>query len=109
MLDALDTFASFPAHGPQDISLADINERAAAIECYLDLDLPDYGPAQVLWSNYKKEVDAWQGALEFEKSCQRHFYNQTNKALRNSPYQSVNLHKLLDALIVEASLVSPVT
>ena len=109
LLPDLDVFGSFPARGPEGISLADINGRAAAIECYLDLDLPNYGPAQVLWSNYKKEVDAWHGALEFKESYQRHFYDQDDEALRNGPYQSTKLGKLLDTLVVEASRVSSAT
>jgi hypothetical protein len=62
----------------------------------------------VLWSNYKKDVDAWHGALEFKESYQRHFYDQSDDALRNGPYESTKLAKLLDALIGEAALVSPV-
>ncbi|MEP2725491.1 HEPN/Toprim-associated domain-containing protein [Roseibium sp.] len=104
-----ETFTSFPARGPEGVSLADINGRAAAIECYLDLDLPAYGPAQVLWSNYKKDVGAWHGALDFKESYQRHFYEQSDDTLRNGPYQSTKLTKLLDTLIMEASLVSPAT
>lgn len=107
LLPDLNAFGSFLARGPQGVSLADINGRAAAIECYLDLDLPAYGPAQVLWSNYKKEVDAWHGALEFKESYQRHFFDQDDDALRNGPYHSTKLGKLLDRLIVEASLVLP--
>lgn len=53
-----EAFRNFPAYGPQGISTADINGRAAAIECYLDLELPSHGPAQIVWSNYKKNVDA---------------------------------------------------
>lgn len=109
LLPSLEAFASFPARGPEGVSLADINGRAAAIECYLDLNLPAHGPAQVLWSNYKKEVGAWHGALEFKDSYQRHFYDQSDDALCNGPYQSTKLAKLLDTLIMEASLVSPAT
>lgn len=109
LLPNLEAFASFPARGPEGVSLADINGRAAAIECYLDLDLPVHGPAQVIWSNYKKEVDAWHGALEFKESYQRKFYDQNDDAIRNGPYQSTKLAKLLDKLIVEASLLSSVT
>ena len=109
ILPSLDAFASFPARGPEGVSLADINGRAAAIECYLDLDLPAYAPARVLWSNYKKEVDAWHGALEFKESYQRHFYDQSDDVLRNGPYQSTKLDKVLDTLIKQASLVSPAT
>ncbi|MBX9470297.1 MAG: hypothetical protein KL839_21685 [Rhizobium sp.] len=109
LLPDLEAFASFPARGPEGVNSADINGRAAAIECYLDLDLPTFGPAQVLWSNYKKEVNAWHGALEFKESYQRHFYDQSDEALRNGQYQSSKLLRLLDNLIVEASLVSSAT
>ena len=43
------------------------------------------------------------------KIAQRHFYDQSDDALRNGPYQSTKLAKLLDTLIMEASLVSPTT
>ena len=109
LLPDLDAFRSFPARGPEGVSLADINGRAAAIECYLDLDLPAPRPAQVLWSNYKKDVDSWHGALEFKESYQRHFDDQDDYALRNGPYQSTKLGKLLETLIVEACLVLPTT
>lgn len=109
LLPDLDVFGSFPARGPEGVSLANINGRAAAIECYLDLNIPVSGPAQVLWSNYKKEIDAWHGALEFKEAYQRHFYDQSDDALCNGPYQSTKLVMLLDTLIKEASLVSPAT
>jgi len=108
LLPCLEEFASFPARGPEGVTLTDINGRAAAIECYLDLDIPTYGLAQILWSNYKKDVDAWHGALEFKESYQRHFYDQSDDALRNGPYKSTKLGKLLDALIVESTMVSSV-
>ena len=107
LLPSLDEFRRFPARGPEGVSVADINGRAAAIECYLDLDLPGYAPAQVLWSNYKKDVDAWHGALEFKESYQRYFYDQSPQTLRDGPYDASKLLKLLDALIAQAALVSP--
>lgn len=106
LLPELEEFRSFAARGPEGISKADINGRAAAIECYLDLHLPNYGPPQVLWSNYKKDVDAWHGALEFKESYQRHFYSQSGEALRDGPYNSTKLQILLDTLIMEAGKVS---
>lgn len=107
LLPNLDEFRRFPARGPEGVSVSDINGRAAAIECYLDLNLPHYPPAQVLWSNYKKDIDAWHGALEFKESYQRHFYNQSPETLREDLYDASKLLKLLDALIDQAALVSP--
>ncbi|MGO6943469.1 hypothetical protein [Rhizobium johnstonii] len=107
LLPNLDEFRKFPARGPEGVSISDINGRAAAIECYLDLNLSAYSPAQVLWSNYKKDIDAWHGALEFKDSYQRHFYDQHPATLREGRYDASKLLKLLDALIAEAALVSP--
>ena len=77
LLPDMEEFRNFLARGPEGVSACDINGRAAAIECYLDLNLSGYAPAQVLWSNYKKEIDAWQGALEHKESYMRHFLEQT--------------------------------
>lgn len=106
LLPNLDDFQSFPALGPEGVGVSDINGRAAAIECYLDLNLPSYSPARVLWSNYKRDIDAWHGALEFKESYQRYFYDQAPEALLSGSYDVSKLLKLLDALIEEASLVS---
>lgn len=107
VLPSLDEFRRFPARGPEGVSATNINGRAAAIECYLDLNLPGYTQAQVLWSNYKKDIDAWHGALEFKESYQRHFYNQSAQTLRHGPYDASKLLKLLDSLVAQAALVSP--
>lgn len=108
LLPDLDDFRNFPTRGPEGVGLSNINGRAAAIECYLDLNLPSFGPPQILWSNYKRDIDAWHGALEFKESYQRHFYNQAPETLLSGGYDLSKLLKLLDALIEEASLVSSV-
>jgi hypothetical protein len=84
------------------LSNCDINGRAAAIECYLDLKLNGYPPARVIWSNYKKDVDAWQGALERKESYTRHFMGQTDESLRTGAYDTSKIIMMLDALIAEA-------
>ena len=88
------------------MSACDINGRAAAIECYLDLDLPGYPPAQVLWSNYKKDVDVWHGALEHKESYMRCFLGQTGAALRDSGYDTSKLKEVLRALMAEATILA---
>jgi HEPN superfamily Toprim-like protein len=102
LLPDMEEFRNFPARGPEGVSACDINGRAAAIECYLDLNLSGYPPAQVVWSNYKKEIDAWQGALEHKESYMRHFLEQTGGGAPEG-YDMSKLAKLLDALIAEAS------
>jgi hypothetical protein len=106
MLPDIEEFRSFPTLGPEGSNVADINGRAAAIECYLDLNLEMYPPARVIWSNYKKDVDAWHGALEHKESYMRHFLAQDPAGLASGVYDTSKLVKLLDALIAEAALVS---
>jgi hypothetical protein len=52
LLPDLDELRSFLARGPDGVSRVDINGRAAAIECYLDLRLKGRKPPQVTWTNY---------------------------------------------------------
>lgn len=106
VLPDLDELRQFPARGPGGTTACDINGSAAAIECYLDLNLPQYGPAQVIWSNYKKDLDSWQGALEHKESYTRHFMDQDAESLTRGDYDASKLTKLLDALIAEVSLLT---
>ena len=53
------------------------------------------------------DIDAWHCALEFKESFQHYYYEQGGEALREGPYNSTKLLKLLDALIEEAGMVSP--
>lgn len=107
LLPDLEEFRGFRTLGPEGENVSDINGRAAAIECYLDLCLDPYPPAQVTWSNFKKDIDAWHGVLDFKESYSKHFYQQTDQQLQNGNYDVSKLLKLTDVLIVEAGLVSP--
>lgn len=97
-------FNSFAARGPQGVSASDINGRAAAIECYLDLDLPNVAPAQVTWSNYKRDMDAWHGVLDFKESYAKRFFAQKDDDLLGGGYDTSKLEAVLDALIAEATI-----
>lgn len=103
MLPRLDSFTSFPARGPEGTTATDINERAAAIECYLDLNLPERQGPVVVWSNYKKEVDRWHGALDFKETYTKHFLDQDAGFLQSGRYQTDKLEAVLDALIFEVT------
>jgi hypothetical protein len=104
LLPYLEEFQSFPALGPEGVVNSNINGRAAAIECYLDLNLTQYPSAQVIWSNYKKEINSWHGALEYKDSYIDHFFKHSDKDLLAGSYDSSKLVKVLDALIAEATL-----
>jgi hypothetical protein len=103
VLPELEEFRLFPARGPNGVTNCDINGRAAAIECYLDLNLRGYGPAKVVWTNYKKERDIYQGSLEFKDSYTRTFLDQTAANIRSGSYDVRKLERVLDALIDESS------
>lgn len=103
ILPDLPAFAHFPARGPEGVTDCDINGRAAAIECYLDLNMTGYPPAQVVWSNYKKEMGVWQGALEHKDSYTRHFLDQK---LADSSYDSSKLAAVVDVITSEAKLLT---
>lgn len=105
-LPDLDEFSTFCVCGPDGESPADINGRAAAIECYLDLNLPDYGPPNVKWSPKKVHSNVWHGALEFKESYSRHFYKQSLESVRDGTYNSAKLQILLETLINEAEKIS---
>ena len=76
-LPRLPAFERFATIGPEGPGEADINGRAAAIECYLDLDAPGLPDPVVRWSGYKERVGAYQGALERKDRYARVFLEGT--------------------------------
>jgi hypothetical protein len=105
-LPPLDAFKSFPARGPEGVSDTDINERAAAIECYLDLNLAGRPGPVVVWSNYNKEVDRWHGALDFKETYTKRFFDTKDAELLGGSYQTEKLEAVLNAIIVEATFLA---
>ena len=47
--------------------MADINGRAAFVECYLPFDVPGL-PSTERWTSYKKQLNAYPGELSGEGS-----------------------------------------
>ena len=103
LLPDLEDFRTFRARGPEGVCICDINGRAAAIECYLDLNLAEYPPAQVLWSNYKQEADTWHGALEHKESYMKRFLAQTVEELRCGDYDMSKLREVIKSLLAETT------
>ena len=103
ILPELEAFNSFPASGPQGVADANINRRAAAIECYLDLRRDDYPPAKIIWTNLKTEPDIYQGALEYKDSYTKIFLHQTADELAAGAYDTSKIMAVLDAIIAECS------
>jgi hypothetical protein len=108
LLPDLEEFKMFRTYGPEGVGTSDINGRAVAIECYLDLGLINHSAAQVTWSNFKKDIGAWQGVLDYKESYSKNFYGQPDDILRSGRYDVSKILKLLDALIQQSGLVVPV-
>lgn len=88
-------FKKFPTIGPNGEHLADINGRAAAIECYLDLP----PGCRIRWNNYDPRMGDYHGAIDqknAEKSRQRDAFLKT-KAGDNYPFQRIE--RVLDMIV----------
>lgn len=100
MLPELEEFRAFSARGPEGVNSADINRRAAAIECYLDLGRNGRTP-QVVWTNYKKDLDDYHGALEHKEDYTKAFLKQTPEAIASGAYDARKIRIALDTLVAE--------
>ena len=88
-LPDLPDFRDFKAIGPSGTDRADINGRAAAIECYLD-----FGPeAAVRWKHYHKEMGVYHGELIGKRDVMTAFLAQSK----------VNVNYVLDSLCLGSS------
>lgn len=103
VLPDLLAFQQFPTQGPNGVNSSDINGRAAAIECYLDLRLANRPPAQALWTSFKKDPDIYQGSLKHKGTYMDDFLRQTSQSLRDGGYDTSKIEHVLDALIEECS------
>ena len=89
-------FRTVPCIGPEGRQVCDINGRAAAIECYLDLSASGQPPAEVRWSNYMKPLDCYHGALQAKERYTRVFFKQTGKTLTDGTYDTTKISSVLD-------------
>lgn len=104
LLPDLDAFRSFPASGPNGDHLADINGRAAAIECYLDHRLHHYPSPKIVWTSYKREAGIYQGALEHKDSYTKAFLKLKHQDLGS--YDTTNIEKVLDAIVTQCTAIA---
>jgi len=103
VLPELDEFLQFDVWGPQGLAKGDINRRAAAIECYLDLRLDGRSPAKVIWTNYKKERDVYQGSLDYKDSYTKAFLEQTKQTLASGRYDTSRIRIVLERIFQECT------
>ncbi len=101
MLPNLPAFEKFPTVGPDGMRDMDINGRAAAIECYLDLSSTKTPEPKVRWSSYIKDVEAYQGSLENKTQFMKSFMKLRADKLADSDYDFSKIKCVLDMLYCE--------
>jgi hypothetical protein len=106
MLPELEEFRSFSARGPDGVVAADINRRAAGIECYLDLNYGNHPSPQVTWTNFKKELGLYHGALDNKESYTKEFLRLTAQDISANGYKLNKLRAVLDHLVAECSSIA---
>jgi hypothetical protein len=106
ILPEQEQFRAFSGPGPEGIQAADINRRAAAIECYLDLVLEGYPPANIVWTNYKRELDTYQGVLENKDAYTKAFLKLTPEILAAGGYDVSKIRAVLDAIIAQCTAIA---
>lgn len=106
VLPSLSVFTDFPTLGPQGEQNTDINGKAAAIECYLDLNIKVLPKAQVIWTSYKKPEGIYQGELLEKEKFTKAFLRQTKESILTSKYDVSKLEQLLDKIIMECCGIS---
>ncbi|GAB2916195.1 hypothetical protein GCM10027093_63400 [Paraburkholderia jirisanensis] len=99
-LPSLPEFSRFRTLGPSGDAVEDINGRACAIECFLDLSVIDAEPA-VRWTTFDKKSKSYQGELVQKDDYARAFSDQFGRA---DTYQTRKLHALWAHLIAESTV-----
>ena len=96
ILPDLELFRTMPVKGPAGIHPSDINRRAASIECYLDLRAPGLPAPEIVWTNFKKELDCYHGSLQNKEAFTKAFLKQRTVS---SSYDFSNLEAVLDEIV----------
>ena len=72
-LPSLDDFLNFKTIGPTGIGRGDINGKAAAIECYLDLERNGLPDPTIRWTTFNRELDVYHGELQHKTQYMQDF------------------------------------
>ena len=93
------SFQDFDTVGPSGEARANINVRAAAIECYLDLNWSSSASPRVRWGGYDTSVRTYQGVLIDKERYAKRFLNLQD---RPQEYDVSKLEAIVDDLITVA-------
>ena len=104
-LPELERFRNSRTRGPDGTGTADINGRAAALECYLDLAAETTSPAEVTWTAYKKDLDLYQGELLSKETYTKTFLRRASTI---NGYDMSGLMRVLDLIFAECSAIAEI-
>jgi hypothetical protein len=95
-------FKTFRTAGPNGESSSDINGRAVAIECYLDLGARPL----VRWSSYNAKQEIYQGELVSKEDYTKEFLRQRERV---DGYDYSGIEAVLDMLVDACGAMKEVT
>ena len=99
-LPHLPSLVHFHTIGPTGEQYADINGRAASIECFLDLGWSSCREPSVRWTSYLKSADTYQGELLDKAAYVKRFLALSDDQREN--YDLSNLETLLECILRDA-------
>lgn len=99
-LPVLDEFDLFKTIGPSGESHENVNGKAVAIECFLDLLIGGEGPATVRWTSFNPTLNAYQGELVGKTAYTRAFFESAEK---DPAYDLTKLSYLWQHLLSECA------
>lgn len=97
-LPASTALSDVAAVGPEGVARADINGRAASIECYLDFNRRGLPEPRVRWTTYNSDSDQYHGVLEQKGRYMKEFLHLRGV---DSAYDSRKIEAVLSALVAE--------
>jgi hypothetical protein len=95
-LPDLPAFEAFPTLGPSGQGMENINGRAAAIECYLDLRWKVKKRPEVRWTTFNEKLECYHGALVRKELYARRFLDLQRVEIG---YDFSRLRRVLDMII----------
>lgn len=97
-LPDLKAFTKVMTIGPSGRKRANINKRAAAIECYLDLMQVGLPEPVVRWGPFNKTLEAYHGELEHKGQYMKKFLSLRSAGAH---YDFSKIDQVLDAVVAE--------
>lgn len=97
-LPPLEAFETFNTIGPSGPTIENINGKAAAIECYLELDADGLPDPVVRWTSFNRELGVYHGELEHKTQFMKRFL-QLRSAKES--YNHERIEAVLDAIVAE--------